>query len=46
LATPGPFAIQARQNGKSLPAADGTEAIQRAEELKPDLILLDIGLPK
>ena len=27
-------------------AADGTEAIQRAEELKPDLILLDIGLPK
>jgi DNA-binding NarL/FixJ family response regulator len=26
-------------------AADGTEAIQRAEELKPDLILLDIGLP-
>ena len=27
-------------------AADGPEAIQRAEELKPDLILLDIGLPK
>jgi DNA-binding NarL/FixJ family response regulator len=27
-------------------AADGTEAIQRAEELQPDLILLDIGLPK
>jgi DNA-binding NarL/FixJ family response regulator len=27
-------------------AADGQEAIQKAEELKPDLIVLDIGLPK
>jgi DNA-binding NarL/FixJ family response regulator len=27
-------------------AVDGPEAIQKAEELKPDLILLDIGLPK
>jgi DNA-binding NarL/FixJ family response regulator len=27
-------------------AADGLEAIQKAEELKPDLIVLDIGLPK
>ena len=27
-------------------AADGLEAIQEAEELQPDLILLDIGLPK
>ena len=27
-------------------AADGLEALQKAEELKPDLILLDIGLPK
>jgi len=26
-------------------ASDGTEAIARALELKPDLILLDIGLP-
>jgi len=26
-------------------AADGPEAIQKAEELKPDLIVLDIGLP-
>jgi DNA-binding NarL/FixJ family response regulator len=26
-------------------AADGSEAIQKAEELKPDLIVLDIGLP-
>jgi DNA-binding NarL/FixJ family response regulator len=27
-------------------AADGLEAVQKAEELHPDLILLDIGLPK
>ncbi len=27
-------------------ASDGLEAIQKAEELNPDLILLDIGLPK
>jgi DNA-binding NarL/FixJ family response regulator len=27
-------------------AADGPEAVQKAEELKPDLIVLDIGLPK
>ena len=27
-------------------AADGPEAIQKAEELRPDLIVLDIGLPK
>lgn len=26
--------------------SDGTEAVQKAEELQPDLILLDIGLPK
>src|SRR4051794_4433388 len=26
-------------------ACDGLEGIQRAEDLKPDLILLDIGLP-
>ena len=26
-------------------ASDGLEAVQKAEELKPDLILLDIGLP-
>jgi DNA-binding NarL/FixJ family response regulator len=25
--------------------SDGLEAVQRAEELKPDVILLDIGLP-
>jgi DNA-binding NarL/FixJ family response regulator len=27
-------------------ASDGSEAVQKAEELKPDLVLLDIGLPK
>ena len=26
-------------------ASDGLEAVQRAEEFKPDLILLDVGLP-
>jgi DNA-binding NarL/FixJ family response regulator len=26
--------------------SDGLEAVKRAEELRPDLILLDIGLPK
>jgi CheY-like chemotaxis protein len=25
---------------------DGLEAVQKAEELQPDLIVLDIGLPK
>jgi len=27
-------------------ASDGSEAVQRADDLKPDLIVLDIGLPK
>jgi DNA-binding NarL/FixJ family response regulator len=27
-------------------ASDGPEAVQKAEALRPDLILLDIGLPK
>jgi DNA-binding NarL/FixJ family response regulator len=27
-------------------ASDGLEAVQKAEELQPDLILLDLGLPK
>jgi chemotaxis response regulator CheB len=26
-------------------ASDGLEAVQKAQELKPDLILLDVGLP-
>ena len=27
-------------------ASDGLEAVQKAQELQPDLILLDIGLPR
>ena len=27
-------------------ASDGAEAVQKAEELQPDLIVLDVGLPK
>ena len=27
-------------------AADGLDAVEQAEQLRPDLILLDIGLPK
>ncbi len=27
-------------------ASDGVEGVQKAEELRPDIILLDIGLPK
>lgn len=27
-------------------ASDGLEALQKAQELQPDLVLLDIGLPK
>jgi len=27
-------------------ASDGSEAVQKAEKLKPDLVVLDIGLPK
>jgi DNA-binding NarL/FixJ family response regulator len=27
-------------------AADGLEAVQKAEEFKPDLVVLDIGLPE
>ena len=27
-------------------ASDGLEAVQKAQELKPDLVLLDIGLPR
>ena len=26
-------------------ASDGLEAVQKAEEMQPDLVLLDIGLP-
>ena len=39
--------LQARPQSQIIAeASDGTEAVQKAEELKPDLILLDIGLPR
>ena len=39
-------ALQRRAEFKTIEAADGLEAVQKAEELPPDLILLDINLPK
>jgi DNA-binding NarL/FixJ family response regulator len=39
-------ALQRRAEFQIIEAADGLEAIQKAEELPPDLILLDINLPK
>lgn len=48
-----PFRYFIRETLKTRPdfhligeASDGLEAIQKAENLKPDLILLDVGLPK
>src|ERR1700675_2223192 len=39
--------IQARPEWQVIAeASEGSEAVQKAEKLKPDLILLDIGLPK
>ena len=41
------FMIQARTEWQVIAeASDGSEAIQKAEELKPDLIVVDVGLPK
>ena len=41
------FLFQSRPEWQVIAEAlDGPEAIQKAEELKPDLIVLDIGLPK
>jgi DNA-binding NarL/FixJ family response regulator len=42
------FAIARKEPGWYVisEAADGLEAVQKAERLRPDLILLDIGLPK
>jgi two-component system nitrate/nitrite response regulator NarL len=37
--------LQRRRDFQIIEAADGVEAIQKAEELQPDLILLDINLP-
>jgi DNA-binding response OmpR family regulator len=39
-------ALQRRAEFQTIEAADGLEAIRKAEELQPDLILLDINLPK
>jgi DNA-binding NarL/FixJ family response regulator len=39
-------ALQRRAEFQTFEAADGLEAVQKAEELQPDLILLDINLPK
>ena len=41
------FMIQARTEWQVIAeASDGSEAIQKAEKLKPDLIVVDVGLPK
>jgi DNA-binding NarL/FixJ family response regulator len=41
------FLLQARPEWQVIcEASDGLEAVRKAEELKPDLVLLDIGLPK
>ena len=39
-------ALQRRAEFQTIEAADGLEALQKADELPPDLILLDINLPK
>ena len=37
--------LRKRADVQIVEAADGLEAVQKAEELQPDLIVLDIGLP-
>jgi CheY-like chemotaxis protein len=38
--------VQRKTGFEVFEALDGLEAVQKAKELQPDLILLDIGLPK
>jgi DNA-binding NarL/FixJ family response regulator len=38
--------FQARPQWQLIDASDGSEAVQKVKELKPDLVVLDIGLPK
>jgi len=38
--------LQRRQEFQIIEAADGLEAVHKAEELQPDLVLLDVSLPK
>jgi CheY-like chemotaxis protein len=39
-------ALRQRAEFQITEAADGLEAVQKAEELQPDLVLVDINLPK
>ena len=39
-------ALQRRPEFQTIEAADGLEAVQKVEELQPDVILLDINMPK
>ena len=38
--------LHGRAEFQTIEAADGLEAVRKVEELQPDLILLDINLPK
>jgi CheY-like chemotaxis protein len=40
------LSLQQRPEFQVIQASNGLEAVQKAKELQPDLILMDIGLPK